>query len=215
MIADSRHFGIAGVLRRVARGAPFVWRSEDLAWDLVRVPRFPAAFSALAGALAMVINISKAGQAAHEPLTATAFLLTVFVSLIGGAVLFAGLNVVIMGGFWLSLSVFKSRGPENTGSALLAATQRVSYFSTVFQPLLILMFVGLFLAESHVAPFGSVAHALALGVLAFGILRLMAVFQSMRRETGGRVSAGLSGMLFCFDVWAILLQVGAGYVESL
>jgi hypothetical protein len=197
-------FHAGDVLKCVLRGAPFVWRIKQ-PWQLVRVPRFPVAFSVLSGILWWVMTQLKVMHAVREAPPLKRFGLSFAVSLLADSAFLVGMNAVIMGAFWIILRQFK-----NSGGTCLAGARRVSYFSTVFQPLFFLILAAPFFAQSYVTSSAWSEHAFLVGLVCAAIIRFAAAFQSMRHETGGSILAGLVASVFCLDLWSSFVPIVLG-----
>jgi hypothetical protein len=202
-------FHAGDVLKCVLRGAPFVWRIKQ-PWQFVRVPRFPVAFSVLSGILWWVMTELKVMHAVREAPPPKRFGLPFAVSLLADSAFFVVMNAVIMGVFWIILKQFNNRSIKNSGGTWLAGARRVSYFSTVFQPLFFLILAAPFFAQSYVTSPAWAEHAFLVGLVCAAIIRLAAAFQSMRHETGGSILAGLLASVFCLDLWGSFVPIVFG-----
>ena len=118
-----------------------------------------------------------------------------------GVLILATLNFVLALWFAFMLKIFGFFSKKKL--ECVSGAQRISYFSTVFQPILFLTLALDVLLDGYFNYAGwFMSTSVAIMVFA-GIVRLLAVFQSMRREAGGSVWAGLLAIILCFDVWFI------------
>ncbi|MHC4620407.1 MAG: hypothetical protein ACYTEQ_21875 [Planctomycetota bacterium] len=206
------HLGVIDVFGCVLRIAPFVWRNQPVPWHTMRVPGFPIAFSLLSGLIWAVTSQVKAMQVVQHPVSLQQFVFPFIGSLIVSGAFFVALNGIIMGAFWVVLTQFKSKSGESGSGTSLAGAQRVSYFSTFFQPIFFLILALPFLIQRRVGFVTWVEYTLLVSLAGSGLIRLVAAFQSMRRETGGSILAGLLASLLCFDLWGTFLPIAWGYI---
>ena len=194
--------GLGGILKYVLRGAPFYWRSDRVPWKSVRVPRFPVVFSILSGIFwgvfsFVVISFLYGSESIDkgELLVGLMYLCCV------GIIIFLVLNCLIMAGFWIVLTPFDKSLIFWSGGG-----RRVAYFSTFFQMIFFLGIVVSYLLEAFFYPIAK-GRIFLLVTTIFGIIRLLAVFQSIRHETEGSTSAGLLGLIPCLDVWIMFFCI--------
>jgi hypothetical protein len=101
---------------------------------------------------------------------------------------------------FLVLSAFK-RITSSKYTQVIQESQRVTYFSTFFQPFILLL---LSLLGIQIGGMGfGLGPNLMLWLLLFGfcVLRVFTVFQGMRRNTRGNVWVGLCAIVPCIDAW--------------
>ena len=188
--------GLGGVLKYILRGAPFYWRGDRVPWKSVRVPRFPFVFSLLSGIFLGVFHYWVVifycfGSGSIDKGELLGWL--IYSCCVG--IIFLVLNCLIMAGFWIVLTAFDKSLIFWSGGA-----RRVAYFSTFFQMIFFLGIIAAFFLEAFFRPIAK-GRVFLLVATIFGIIRLLAVFQSMRHETDGSTSAGLLGLIPCLDVW--------------
>jgi len=113
------------------------------------------------------------------------------------------LNLLLLGWCFLILSIFKKL--KNRNDQATQGAQRITYFSAFYEFLFFMLLTCLpgFLLNPH-AKF-TAGTALFVIIVGFaGIMRLGAVFQGMRHQTGGNILAGLLSILCCVDVWCFV-----------
>jgi hypothetical protein len=197
-------FRLRDVFIYLLQSVRFYWLHRDIPWRQVRVPSFPVGFTVLSGFFYELPVLIKAASRVQEPFNLAKFLVAIIVCLAFGSAVFFTLNLIIRGAFEIILRRFKKDGEGAAEYSPKLGAQRVCYFSSVFQLLLFFVYAGSYILDSHYKLMGWGAHVLFATILLFCIIRLLAVFQSMRYETDGSTSAGLLALIPCFDVWLFL-----------
>lgn len=200
--------GLGGVLKYILRGAPFFWRSDRVPWKSVRVPRFPFVFSVLSGIFWGVVSfVVISARYGPETINKGELIEQLIGTCIVSIIIFLVLNCLIMAGFWIVLTSFnKSLIQDVEPNFCSGGVRRVAYFSTFFQPIFFLGIIVAFLLEACLYPIAK-GRIFLLVTTIFGIIRLLAVFQSMRHETDGSALAGLLGLIPCLDVWLVFFTI--------
>jgi len=130
---------------------------------------------------------------------------------------FAGLHIwylapIVVNLFLLGcyLLILRSCKKKNNDIQVIHGAQRVLYFSAFFQALFVALaylLLGWQDYEHTSTLMSGIGAALWVVVVIACVGRLMAVFQGMRRETGGDFLASLSSLLLSIDVWFFMLAV--------
>lgn len=209
---ETKQFCLGDVLKYVLHGAPFYWRNDHVPWRLVRVPRFPIAFSILAGIFASIPNFVMATHHTQKPIDKFEIVIALIVSLPIVIIIFLAFNYLIMAGFLIILGRFNKSLEQDDKLSLRAGVQRVSYFSTVFQVLLFFVYASSYVLVDYYKLTGWRAHTLMGTIVFFCIVRLLSVFQSMKYEAHWSISAGLLALISCFDVWFVFCGIILHYI---
>lgn len=196
-------FSMWDVIKYALGWAVFSEKRRNIPWKCIHTPRFPLFFSSL-GAAFYMIPIVFAGNTdipGKEHLIPVNGFLAGFVSFFGYVCFFSFFNLFLQLCFMLDLKLFTVVADAQIQVTLGA--QRVSYFSTLFQPIL---FFGPGLAMANICGLHIpdwVAHSAVLVAVVCCAARLLVIFQTMRAETGGCVWPGLLALIPCLDVWFI------------
>jgi len=129
------------------------------------------------------------------------FVLALLFALVVGVCILATLNLMLALWFAVILKIFSFFSKKRLECVLGA--QRVSYFSTIFQPILFITLAVGVLLDGYFNHAGWFMFTSGAVMVSAGIIRLFAVFQSMWRETSGSIWAGLLAIILCLDVWFI------------
>ena len=198
-----KRFSIWAILKFALRGAPFSWKYISTPWKSVQPPNFPILFTVLSGVLFIIppLEMSISIAVRQEGFELGGLVSTYLLQGAFGVLILATLNFVLALWFAFMLKIFGFFSKKKL--ECVSGAQRISYFSTVFQPILFLTLALDVLLDGYFNYAGwFMSTSVAIMVFA-GIVRLLAVFQSMRREAGGSVWAGLLAIILCFDVWFI------------
>jgi len=204
------------VVRYACLGVPISVKHLDCPWKNVLTPRFPLFFSLLPLVTVIVVcSIIGPWRTEDIYIPSDEFILVRIVGfveavpygIIAFTVLFSWIpfvvNLLLLGWCFLILLVFKAITKKDI--QVTQGIYRVVYFSAFFQFLFfsVLTYLPSFPIGPHFKLIaGTVIYWLV--ILAFATIRVMSVFQGMRRETKGNIFAGLLSILCCVDVWWFL-----------
>jgi len=210
---------IWSVAKYACRGVPVSVKHLDRPWKEVLTPRFPLFFSLLP-LLTVVVVGSIVGEwrtgDVYVPkdefiiVRILGFVEAIPYSIIAFTVLYSWVpfvvNLLLLGWCFFILSVFKRITNEDIQVA--QGAKRVVYFSAFFQFLLFSVFFCLpgFLVDPHFAlTVRSVVFWLVTSTAA--IIRIMSLFQGMRREANRNVFVGFLSVIPCIDAWYALANL--------
>jgi hypothetical protein len=201
--AEPKRLSVWAVTKYACLGVPISVKYLDGPWREVLTPRFPLFFSVL-GLLLVAMAGFMLGLLRFEEMDTGDIAAY-------GFYCFAGLHIwylvpIVVNLFLLGcyLLILRSCKKKNNDIQVVHGAQRVLYFSAFFQALFVAL-AWLLLgwqAYEHISGFMSGLRAMLWVVVIIACVgRLMAVFQGMRRETGGDFLAALSSLLLSIDVW--------------
>jgi len=188
------------------KGAPLFWVKDFPPWTSISLPRFPVALSLISGCFLMVPVLIKAYQAANINITPFNFATTLIGAFLSGVSMGVSFNLTILVLSWAILKRFKKGDASDIHHKSMKGAQRITYFAAIFQVPFWASIAGVSLTVKYKEPAGWIAITFASAIIAFGVIRLLAVFQGVRRDTDGRIIPGLFAMLSCIDVWLWLLM---------
>ena len=203
-----------GVLKYAMRGVPITEKYTGVPWVSLITPNFPAVFSLMAGFLYLIPGIvysmfSGAGEAGNVAIGTK--VIGIAGTLIMIAVAACIINLVLFG--WCSVVLVLFRRITNTRIKITPRAQRITYFAALYPPIHFLSTAMLTVLHSAQYRNGWIVQCEIIGFVAVVLLvfalvmRLLTVFQGMRREANGSVWIGGLGIVGCVDVWLILYSL--------
>lgn len=207
-ISSLTYFSFTNILVSILRGAPFFWR-KDIQWKNIRVPSFPIFLSTISGILSHVPAFKKAYSQVVPPGLASQVIAFFFSSVIG-ALYIVFLNLITLFCIRYVIKKFSKVQYLDPNEHIFGA-RRVLYFSAFYQLLLFMTFIALEELSFYFHYDINYMRTEAIILILIGFVRLLSVFQGVRREVNGSVVAGLISIIPCFDVWFIYIGVLAYY----
>jgi hypothetical protein len=204
VVVAETHIGLGGALRHLVRGTPLTARLPRVQWAGLITPKFPL-FFALAAALAGTAVDAWYGMYYDPPLRMS------LEDVAGAAPILALTNFL-----WTALGLLwmwfvSSTLLKGTGASEKLARQggaRVVYFSAWLLPFTkaCRMVFGAYRRSTvHCLPVVYNTAIAAFAVLA--VLRLVYVFQAMRKEPTGSTLTALITVLLSPDCWILILML--------
>ena len=183
-------------IKHVFMGVPITTKFLTVPWSSIRTPFFPFANSFLMGFLMVLTLIEISTHGFYLP-GGEYFNLAIIVNITLGFLLGIFINLIQLIWFMLILKFYKiiSRMPVKVG----IAAERLLYVTSVYQPL-IFAFLLLAILKGPVIS-GTFSYCLLIVAAVVGAVRLLAVFQGMRRETEGSLIFSLLSIIFCIEIW--------------
>jgi len=204
------------VIKYAILGVPISIKHLDYSWKEILTPRFPVFFSLLPTLVAILLGAIIGPWATEDVYVPQSESILVRIiglveavpySIIAYVTLFSWMpfviNLLSLGWCALILLFFKLITKKDI--QITQAAQRATYFSAFFQSIFFTFYSclpGLFVDPHSAVTFGSAFVWLV--VYCLGMVRVIAVVQSMRLETNGSILGGLLSGLLCVDVWYAL-----------
>jgi len=201
------------IIKYACLGVPIFVKHLDRPWKDVLTPRFPLFFSVLGWLLVMVLcfvtGIFRLGLFTDEYGISDIGAYAGYC--FGGFVIWCWIPIVInlflLGWCMLLLLILKNHAND---IKVIHGAQRVTYFSAFFQAIFIFVAyssLGWQAVNADITGFGvTVLKAILWLIVGLAcIVRLMTVFQGMRRESNGSVLVGFLSIFACLDIWCPVL----------
>jgi len=195
---------IWSVAKYACRGVPILENRLDYSWQRISTPKFPLAFTFLGIFFyilpPVVVELFDVVSKDSLRFSAGVMLGDMATPICVIFCVIFGINLLILGWCFLILFAFK-KITSSRHIQVIQESQRAIYFSTFFQPFILLL-LSLLGIQIGGLGFGLTPN-LVLYLLLFGvcILRVFALFQGMRRNAKGNGWVGLCAIVFCVDAW--------------
>ncbi len=194
------------VLWYALKGMPIYIKHLKTPWRSLRVPRFPIGFCILGGLLYVLPLFAFPSE---QEVQMSSISDRVMFSIAGAIACFMVLVVLDTLFLLWCILLLKIYGRlSSIPTQTVVGSQRVVYFSAVYQPVVPLFFG---LAWASLPGHLNIPYAiewLVVNILLLAVIvRIMVIFQGMRRESDGSICVGLLSLLPCLDIWVAILFV--------
>ncbi|OHB55563.1 MAG: hypothetical protein A2Y07_03265 [Planctomycetes bacterium GWF2_50_10] len=190
-------YGLLQSVNCIIRGAPFVNCTE---WKLWTMPRFPFFYTILSGLFfGLWCFLTFGAFYVYNGITKTIFNLLLVSAF--GIFIFLFYNCMLL--FWFRL-IKKYSCRECEKKEIIEGGRRIAYFSTAFQFLPLAAIDLAFIVEKNFRDSRWLMMVLIVFILIVYILRLAAVFMSIKREEPYAKYAPFIGCIPCVDALLIL-----------